>query len=184
MSKNVKNSINTEENTKKPFNGMRLMMGAAAVLLAIVIGVVGMPLMGERGTPAKTLEGYLTALYCDTKIVDMKSFLIEDIQQACYDNYTYYGTSIAIMQEMRFGKMQETGGDFTVSVKTEKETACSGTALKAMAQTYDVTSLMDVTFTVTFKGPEASVEYDAIARLAKIDNEWLLTEFDIPMAKK
>ena len=186
MSNTVKkNNINKKETepAKKSFN-KKLIFAGAALVLAVIIGVIAVPMMGERGTPAKTLEGYLTALYCNTKIVDMKTYLIEDIQQACYDNYTYYGTSIAIMQQMQFEKVQEVGDNFTISVKSDKETACSGTALKAAAEAYDATSLMDVNFTVTFEGPAGTSEYAAIARLAKIGSEWFLTEYDIPMAKK
>lgn len=182
MKETKKNPLGTAE--KKQANRPALLLGAAAAAIVIVLAVVlGRSFFGEMTTPKKTVEGYLTSLYCDTKIRDMQTYLVEDIRETCYNDFTFYGQSIAILQEYQREKWEVVGEPFTLSVHIDNEASTSSTALKAAASAYGATQLRDVTFTVTFDGPDGTADFTGIARVAQIDGKWYLTEYNLPLSE-
>ena len=169
---------------KRPSRTFLLMAAAAFVIVLVLAVVLGRSFFGEMATPKKTIEGYMTALYRDTKIRDMQSYLVEDIRETCYNDFTFYGQSIAILQEYQREKWETVGQPFTISVHIDNEASTSSTALKAAADAYGATQLRDVTFTVTFDGPDSTADFTGIARVAQIGGKWYLTEYNLPLSEK
>ncbi|MEA4920102.1 MAG: hypothetical protein VB078_04195 [Clostridiaceae bacterium] len=164
---------------------LKIVIAIVAVLLVIVIGaLIAYNMFGSQANPQNTLEGYFTALYSETRIRNMQPYLVDDIRQMCYDDFTFYGTSIGILQACQQEKMAAVGGEFTLSVKVDKETSGSSTALKAARKSYGASALVDVDFTATFKGPDGSADFTGIARLVKISGKWYLTEYNLPLTEK
>lgn len=163
----------------------KLIMGGIAALLVIALGaVLGFQFFGEMTTPQKTIEGYLNALYADTLIRDMQGYLVEDIKELCYNEYTLFGQSIIYMKDLQDQKAQLVGGGFTVSVKVDEETSASAAALKTARTTYGANQLRDVEFTATFEGPDGTADFGGIVRVAQIDGKWYLTEYNIALGQK
>ena len=158
-------------------------VAAAALVLAICVSV-GYSLLGEQTSTQKTLEGYLDALYCQTLINEMTPYLVEDIQQICYNDLTLYGSTANLLLMMKQEKTDLVGEDMTLSVKADKEETASSTALSSASEAYGATQLRDVSFTVTCEGSEGSADFTGIARLAKVSGKWYLTEYDLPLTEK
>lgn len=185
MKENTKKAAPAADQKEKNKISPRMLIAGLAVVLVIAMGVVlGTQFFGEMATPAKSIEGYLTSLYANTMIRDMQSYLVEDIQDLCYDEYTIFGQSLIYMQDLQRAKYELVGEPFTVSVKVDDETTASATALKNARTTYGATQLRDVEFTATFEGPDGTADFAGIVRVAQIDNKWYLTEYNIALEQK
>ena len=186
MDMNEKNTkaAPAKKNESKKIN-LKLLLGGIAAVTVIALGIVlGMQAFGEMTTPAKTIEGYLNALYGKTMIREMQGYLVEDIQQMCFDEYTLYGQSVIYMQDLQHKKAELVGMPFTVSVKVDNEASASPAALKTAASTYGANQLRDVSFTATFEGPDGTADFGGIVRVAQIDGKWYLTEYNIALGQK
>ena len=183
--KEAKNkAVSADKKETKKINP-KLILGGIAAVVVIALGVVlGMQFFGEMTTPQKTIEGYLNSLYANTMIREMQPYLVEDIRDLCFDEYTLFGQSIIYMQDLQRQKAELVGGGFTVSVKIDEETSASATALKTARTTYGATQLRDVEFTATFEGPDGTADFAGIVRVAQIDGKWYLTEYNIALAQK
>ncbi len=163
----------------------KLILGGIAAVVVIALGVVlGLQFFGEMTTPQKTIEGYLNSLYVNTMIREMQGYLVDDIKDLCFDEYTIFGQTVAYMQDLQIAKARQVGGGFTVSVKVDEETTASATALKAARTSYGATQLRDVEFTATFEGPDGTADFGGIVRVAQIDGKWYLTEYNIALTEK
>lgn len=170
--------------SKKKNNSKTVMIVAAVLVLAIIVAVVCFNLFGSQKTAKNTLEGYFTALYCETRINNMTPFLVEGIRELCYNDFTLNGTRIEILRAYQNEKIELVGENMSLSVKINKEEQGSASALGAASKSYGATSLVDVTFTVTFKGDQGTADFTGIARLVKVSGKWYLTEYNLPLVEK
>lgn len=173
---------NKKENSK--LNPKMIIAGIAAVVVIAMGVVLGIQFFGEMTTPQKTIEGYLTSLYCNTMIREMQEYLVDDIKDLCYDEYTVFGQTVAYMQDLQHGKAPGVGLPYTISVNVDEETSASATAVKNARTTYGANQLRDVEFTATFSGPDGSRDFGGVARVAQIDGKWYLTEYNIALAER
>lgn len=156
---------------------------AAAVILIAIAVIIGINMFGSQRTPKSTLEGYFNALYCETMIKHMTPYLVDDIQQICYDDFTFYGQSVGILKAYQEEKAEIVGPDFTLSVRIDNEETGSSAALSSAAKSYGASALMDVSFTVTFEGEQGTADFTGIARLVKVSGKWYLTEYNLPLER-
>ncbi|MBR4874867.1 MAG: hypothetical protein IKU27_09360 [Clostridia bacterium] len=174
-----------ENQTKEKKINLKLMLGGIAAVTVIALAVVlGIQMFGEMTTPAKTVEGYLTSLYAETRIRNMQEYLVDDIKDMCYNEYTLYGQSLMYMQDLQRQKAELVGEPFTISVKVDAEASASASALKSAASTYGANQLRDVSFTATFEGPDGTADFGGIARVAQIGGKWYLTEYNLNLGLK
>ncbi len=182
MKENNKKAATAKENKKI---SPKVLLSSIAALTVLVLGIVlGIQMFGEMTTPAKTIEGYLNSLYSKTMIREMQGYLVEDIQQMCFDEYTLYGQSVIYMQDLQRQKAELVGLPLTVSVKVDAEASASPAALKTAAANYGANQLRDVSFTATFEGPDGTADFGGIARVAQISGKWYLTEYNLNLGLK
>ncbi len=159
----------------------KLLFAAGALAVAVGIAIICFNIFGAQRTAKNTLEGYFKALYCDTLIREMQPYLVEAIRDQAYNDYTFFGQTVQIMRQLQIEKENIVGSDMTLSVKVTKEEAGTAAALNSAASAYGANAVMDVSYTVTFKGQLGSADYTGIARLVKIAGKWYLTEYSLPM---
>ena len=162
----------------------KLLLAAAAVAVILGIALLYFTLVGSQRTTKSTLEGYFKALYLDTMIREMQPYLVEAIRDQAYNDYTFFGQTVQILREFQMEKEGVVGENMDLSVKVDKEESGTSAALNSASQAYGATSVMDVSYTVTFTGDKGSADYTGIARLVRISGKWYLTEYSLPMEEK
>jgi len=153
----------------------------AVLLVAAIVTIVLVNIFGSQRTVKSTLEGYLNALYGECLIKHMTPFLVEDIRQICYDEFTFYGTTANLLLAYQQEKAEIVGDNLEVSIIINKEEAGTAAALKSASSSYGASALMDVTFTAVFKGDNGQADFTGIARLVKVSGKWYLTEYNLPL---
>lgn len=160
----------------------KIIIIAAAVILAAAIAVtLCVNIFGSQRTVKSTLEGYFTSFYVDTLIKEMTPYLVEDIRELCFNEFTAFGTTANYLLECKYEKEAIVGENMTLSVIVNKEEGGTSTALKSASDSYGASALMDVTFTVVFEGDKGTADFTGIARLVKVSGKWYLTEYNLPL---